>query len=218
MAGVKLVCFDLDCTLLNGRLNHSLEEAGVASGAADRATLEAHLEKVGGIKNRMALQMTIRDLLKKGVKIAVTSFNNHPESIPFVLEKIGLTPQEIAQIHNASSRPESAQRHAMGKNNHIEKAIAACGGDMLPQEVVLVDDNINNFELAKQKGYQVIWVQGSEGKVDYLNELREMAGLSTFQAAVPLLQLLAAPAEPPKSLVDKLLGLIGLQRVPSVAR
>ena len=206
---IKLACFDLDFTLLNGRLNHSLEEAGLTGQTADNATIDAHLEKVGGIKNRLALQKTIKDLLKKEVKVAITSFSNHPEAVTRVLERIGLSPEEISQVSNFSFRPDHSQRKANGKNPQLEQAIATFG--LQPSEVVLVDDNVNNFDLAKEKGYNVIWVQDSEGNVGYLNELREMAGLSAAMT-----QPIAPPApaqvtEPEAGWVDRLLGMLGLK-------
>lgn len=177
---VKLVCFDLDGTLLNGRLNHSLEEAGLTGVVVDNATIDAHLERIGGIKNQRALQKTMKDLLHSGVQVAITSFCCHPEAITRTLERIGLSPEEIAQVRNFSFRPEHEVRKADGKNTQLQNAIESVG-NLRPEEVVLVDDSVNNYELAKQKGYQVVWVQGSEGKVDYLNELRELAGLATTQ-------------------------------------
>lgn len=208
---IKLVCFDLDCTILNGRLNYSLGKAGVPPGKADRETLDFHLKNVGGIKNRMALQRTIKDLLKNGVNVAITSFSSHPESIPYVLEKIGLTPGEIARIKDASTRPpEQAERHAFGKNNHIQRAMAMFPGENIqPQEVVLVDDNLRNFDLAKKHGYNVVWVQGSEVNVDYLNEVRELAGLSALRTVIV--------PDKPESWVDRVLGAVGLRRI-SAAR
>jgi len=213
---IKLVCFDLDCTLVNGRLGWSLATAGVEPGTADRQTLEFHLKNVGGIKNRLALQKTIKDLLKNNVQVAITSFSNNPESVPFVLEKIGLTPDEIARIKNFSSRPEKEIRHARGKNDHLAQAIASCGCGIRPEEVVLVDDNHRNYDLAKEKGYHVIWVQGSENDVGYLNELRELTGLSRALTPPQIASLPAA--EPKKTWVDKVLGWFGVQRTPAIAR
>jgi hypothetical protein len=213
---IKLVCFDLDCTLVNGRLGWSLNTAGIAPGTADRDTLEFHLQNVGGLKNKMALQKTMKDLLKNGTQVAITSFGKNPEAIPFVLEKIGLTSDEIARIKVFTFRPEKEIRKAHGKNDHLEQAIAACGCGIRPEEVVLVDDNINNYEVAKQKGYNVVWVQGSEGDIGYLNELREMTGLSKAQS--PAASQIAATPEAPQSWVSKVLGWFGLQRIPSIAR
>jgi hypothetical protein len=213
---IKLVCLDLDCTILNGRLNWSLEQGGVAPGKADAATLDFHLKNVGGIKNRLALQRTIKDLLKKNVKVVITSFCSHPETLPFVLEKIGLTPDEISRIKNVSTRPDEDTRKAQGKNDMIAQAMSLCGCGIKPNEVVLVDDNLNNYELARQKGYNVIWVQGSENDVGYLNELRELTGLSRSES-MPLATATPA-AQPQKSWVDKVLGWFGVQRIPSIVR
>jgi len=212
---IKLVCFDLDCTIVNGRLGWSLATAGVEPGKADRQTLEFHLQSIGGIKNRLALQKTLKDLLKNGMHVAITSFGKNPEAIPFVLEKVGLTPDEIAQIKVYTFRPDKETRHARGKNDHLEQAIAACTHHPKPHEVVLVDDNVNNYELAKKKGYNVVWVQGSENDVGYLNELRELTGLSRTQT--PLQVAFQPAAEPQKSWVDKVLGWFGLQRTSPVS-
>lgn len=214
---IKLACFDLDCTIVNGRLGWSLHTAGVAPGTADRDTLEFHLQSIGGIKNKMALQRTMKDLLKNNVQVAITSFGKNPEAIPFVLEKVGLTPDEIARVKVFTFRPDKETRKSTGKNIHLEQAISSCGADIKPEEVVLIDDNLNNYQLAKQKGYNVIWVQGSENDVGYLNELREMTGLSKAQQYAP--QPAISEQEPQeKSWVDKILGWIGLQRIPEIAR
>ena len=209
---IKLACFDLDGTLLNGRLNWSLEKAGLNGQSVDSATLDEHLERIGGIKNPMALQKTLRDLLRKDVKVAITSFSNHPEAITHVLARIGLTSDEIGKIANFSFRPDTREvMKAEGKNNQLAKAIETYG--LQPSDVVLVDDSMNNYELAKQKGYNVIWVQGSEGKVDYLNELREMAGLATPERAAAPVQPPAPAPQQPQGFVAKLLSAIGF--IPS---
>lgn len=214
---IKLSCFDLDCTIVNGRLGWSLNTAGVEPGTATRDTLEFHLQSIGGIKNKMALRMTMKDLLKNGVQVAITSFGKNPEAIPFVLEKVGLTPDEIARVKVFTFRPDKETRKSTGKNIHLEQAINACGADIKPEEVVLIDDNLNNYELAKKKGYNVVWVQGSENDVGYLNELRELAGLSQSREGTISQPTLAAPPQE-KSWVDKVLGWFGLQRTPEIAR
>ncbi|MDX1976003.1 MAG: hypothetical protein SFT92_10085 [Rickettsiales bacterium] len=195
----------MDDTILNGDLHYALRKAGVPTGTVDMEKLPACVEGLGGIKNRLALQSTIKGLLASGTHVAITSFSEDLASIPYVLQQIGLSPQELAQIKIVSFYPSPADRAKDGKNNHIQRAIDAFGDPTVkPEEVVLVDDNINNYELAKKHGYNVIWVQGSEGRVDYLNELRQMAGLSGVAASV-------APIRPPEeSFVKKLLNSIGL--------
>jgi FMN phosphatase YigB (HAD superfamily) len=209
---IKLVCFDLDRTILNGRLNHALKTAGIVPGKTDRVELDFHMENTGGIKNRRSLLKTMRDLLKHNVRIAVTSFAEHCESIPYVLERVGLNPEEIDQIKIACFRPEDAERKKFGKNNHIEQAIAMFPGENVsPNEVVLVDDNPRNLDLAKPQGYQIILVQDDEG-IDYLNKLRAVSGLSPLHNffgapfVMPVRNHLRVPAPraatPPRTGID----------------
>lgn len=217
---IKLVCFDIDDTMINGHLHRSLEQAGVMPGKADEATVLKHLETIGGIKNRMALQKTLKDLLKSGVNIAVTSYTSYAESIPPILRAIGLSAEEIARVKCASFTPPKMNGKPVfahyGKNNHIDLAIQSFGGNIRPEEVVLVDDRVENYQLARQKGYNVVWVQGGEGRVDYLDELRELAGLATSRATT-MAQVPTPAAPPAQSWVDRVLGWFGLQRVPSPA-
>jgi hypothetical protein len=208
--GIKLACFDMDDTILNGDLHYALREAGVPIGTLDMEKLPGCVEKLGGVKNRQALLATMRSLMKSGVHVAVTSFSEDILSIPYVLKQVGLTDREIAQIQIVSFHPSKEEKEKNGKNNHIQRVIDSYPGENIqPQEVVLVDDNLNNFELAKKHGYNVIWVQGSEGKVDYLNELRALAGLSAPETALPVPEKLPAPL-PEQSFVEKLLSSIGL--------
>lgn len=203
---IKLVCFDLDDTILNGHLHRSLENAGIAKGEAGPETIRNHVEAIGGIKNRLALRATMKDLLDHDVKIAITSYTGYPETIPVILGMIGLNEDEKAKVQCASFTPpcgpHGEKTPNYGKNHHIERAIRAFGGHIEPHEVVLVDDRLEHFALAKVHGYNVVWVQGSENDTGYLKELRELAGLSAERA----------PAPAPESWVDKVLAICGLQR------
>jgi hypothetical protein len=214
---IKLACFDLDDTIINGHLGRALHNAGVVPGKADPQMVRTTVKEIGGLKNPQALKATLRKLLAANINIAVTSYTDYPETIPAVLEMAGLTPPEIAQIHIASfAPPKLADGHidrSNGKNQHIQAAIESFGGAIRPEEVALIDDNMNHYELAKQKGYNVVWVQGSEGDVRYLNEVRELAGLSQAVVIPPV--VVEVSDLPKQSWVDKVLGWFGVQRIPS---
>lgn len=215
---IKLACFDMDDTMINLHLHRLLAQAGIKPGEANSEIVRKLVEENGGVKNRMALQATLRDMLKKNIHIAVTSYTSYSESIPVVLKMIGLNDNEISQIKLASftppKGPNGEKTPDYGKNNHIQKAIEAFGEPVKPEEIVLIDDREDHYKLAKEKGYNVIWVQGSENDVGYLNELRQLAGLSVSQQAAP--QLAPAAQTPVEQRwTDKILGWFGLQWKPA---
>lgn len=176
---LKLVCFDIDDTILNGHLFNALAMDGQTPGTVDEDTIRWHLNLIGGVKNAKALKQTMHDLLEAGVQVALTSFTNYQETIDPILEMIGLSAEDKAKIHRVCFTPPREVQDAQGKTEHLRQAMAAAGlSDASPAEVLLVDDYDRNIRLATEAGFQGIEVHEREGSTGYLSELRKRAGLS----------------------------------------
>lgn len=114
----------------------------------------------------------IRDALKTGNKVAITSFNRYPDAIPKVLERIGLTEQEIAQVTIVVGYPNEGSDSSKGKQEHMQLAaqmIATESNVIIPkQNTMLIDDSTNNVRLSQEQGYaQGLVIKPTNNQTDF---------------------------------------------------
>ena len=204
-ANIKLVCFDLDNTITNFDLYERLLSMGPGRSSLRRKNVtDAHMDRAfanrdhGGIRNQPQLLQTMRDIMAAGIGIAITSHNIYWQQFPYVLQRVGLTNEEIGKIHLSQCEPNKSDWPA--KEALIRKAKGFC---RRKHHVALVDDNREIVEFAERAGYNAIQTNLAEGDIRYLNELRELVGLSplaTPERPAADDSLTPVPAEPPPAL------------------
>ncbi|NBX04391.1 MAG: HAD family hydrolase [Alphaproteobacteria bacterium] len=204
---IKLVCFDMDETLIDFHLHNLLADVKIAPRQLTEQKLEDIFGKKGrAIRNPSEIRQTMRDLLGAGIKIAITSHSSYQSSFPFILKKIGLTPEEIAQVQIVpfSAKDIKASRGPVGrwllsekkprtwktKEKLIEMARKEVSCDK--NEVAFVEDDKDYVRAANDAGYKAICVDWHG--TGYLDELREMAGLEPLSSQKTVSTV--PPAEP----------------------
>ena len=117
-----------------------------------------------GIKNQEKLYETMKNILRTGNKIAITSYSDQLYSIRPTLHAIGLSELEVSQVYfgpltchspyykfeEPAKRNLGELKEKAGKNYHITQAIRYFGVQTI-DEVVLVDDCQENIDLLPEK-------------------------------------------------------------------
>jgi FMN phosphatase YigB (HAD superfamily) len=88
----------------------------------------------------------MRELISKGAKVAIASFNQYPDAITECLKHLGFTVEEITNINIICGG------EALGKIAHLEK-IKELTHVKNNSDIILVDDSKTNCEIAKNAGY-----------------------------------------------------------------
>ncbi|WP_425360091.1 MULTISPECIES: HAD family hydrolase [unclassified Candidatus Tisiphia] len=192
-ANTILVCWDFDCTVVNGHIhsllkhknfqpityencliiNGSIEEGYTINSTYDPHQIQEIMKPLlrsdkFGLNHRDQLKDTFNYLLNKGYKVAITSHTRYPDTIKPALKKMGLTEKQIEKIDIITGVPTGGIK--MGKNLHIEEAMRLNGiTDYF--NVVLVDDDVRNLNEAQKIGVHAILV-GSDIKGNMLSLIK----------------------------------------------
>ncbi|BFD46858.1 MAG: hypothetical protein DMENIID0002_15040 [Rickettsia endosymbiont of Sergentomyia squamirostris] len=157
-----LLCFDLDGTILKGSLHNALNTTLNYVDCVKRF-LE---DETKNWKNKELLVELFQKALTIGCHIAIVSFNLYPDWIKYALEQLlGSTLSEKIYVVSHPRRNDYK-----GKQEHIEEAKRHFGVSK-NEQVVLIDDDLNNVDIAKKNGMQGIHVK--EG-IEYLNKAFEI--------------------------------------------
>lgn len=173
----KLFCFDFDQTLVNGHFHNTIVKAKVKTRDAMLQLIESLLvDPTVGLKNPKEVKDIMQSALRNGHAVAIVSFTSFPECFVPTLTKLGLSPDEIAQIgqfHGFPSHPK------LYKNEHIAKAMDFAGITN-KQNVYLIDDDPQNCAFAEQIGCHAIVVPSEKNAPPfYLHELRQIAATNS---------------------------------------
>lgn len=173
-----LICFDCDQTIVHEHANNELTCRGLfpktknnslwsmckdeidARGPACEnydgqytALLTSSLfyKKILTVRNPNKLKDVINKLLEQGHKIAIVTFSGYPDSILVILEKVGLSEEQIKNIPIIGGFPKGGVSDPNCKMEHIEKA-KELTGIRDNKDVILVDDSEANINAAQQNG------------------------------------------------------------------
>ena len=162
-----LFCWDFDQTIIKGHLHTFLQEMGVAPGEASEIIVKKFLDNPdNGLKNPVMLLNFFRLAIENNHKIAITTFSAYPEVISPTLRILGLLEEEIIKIKIISGPPINKE---LGKLEHIEKAMSFFH-IVEKSDVYLIDDSIENYQLAIIGGYNAVKVP-IEDSIEYFQEL-----------------------------------------------
>ncbi|WP_341761634.1 HAD family hydrolase [Candidatus Tisiphia endosymbiont of Thecophora atra] len=162
-----LLCIDWDGTIVKGSLHNALSTTFNYQDCVDQFLAD----ETKNWKNKELLVDLLQKALTIGCHIAIVSFGSYPEWIEYALKQLlGSTlSKEIFVVSH------SRRNGYEGKQQHIEEAKSHFGVSE-NKKVVLIDDDKNNVDIAKENGMHGIHVtkEGSE----YLNEA---SGIVTAQ-------------------------------------
>lgn len=145
----KIFIFDFENTLVNGHFHNILKNMGVANGRASADLVDFLIEKYG-FKHKEWMLCLFRDILRNGDCISIASSSRYPETIHAVLDALGLSAEERANIFYDPPDLNSAPDITLGKNLDILKS-------MIYFEVIdvnaiyLIDCEQTNLQLAKSR-------------------------------------------------------------------
>lgn len=180
----RLFCFDFDNTIVDGHFHNALFDMGVAPAKASKKQLDLLL-KSHAILNEALLLQTFRSILSKGHHIAITTWSEYPEVIAPTLRKLGLNPEEIAQIHIESGIPSSLEGR---KSNHIARAKQHFGITN-NKNVFLIDDDELNILQAQHEGQVGIHVASPKTNKEYLQDIIKLIDKPTPRRSVRIASL-----------------------------
>ncbi len=120
----------------------------------DYTMTDCHTHNTAMDKGKQKAVTIGQGLVVDGVKVVVASHSKYPKLIEVGLVKLGLTPDETAQIHVICGEPLDS---ANGKNEHIDIAKKLHGIED-DSDVLLVDDSILNRCVAIKRGIDVVSV------------------------------------------------------------
>jgi len=177
-----LICWDFDETISNQHVHGFCTSEGIKPGQAGAKEIVEAAIAYGGFKNREATLAAMREAMKNGHKMAITSYTLYPEVIPLYLIAMGLTEDEVAQIPVIGGFPSKVEPGTIdltgnegldfnyGKSLHIEAAKKAHG--IKHNKVILIDDSKGNCKVAQSQGQIGILVPKFENPpIGYLNDL-----------------------------------------------
>ena len=113
-----------------------------------------------GLKNADELAILIKDALRHGDCVAITSYNDYPEAIDLALARLNLSPSERASIYLSCHLPfygvDGERLHfrqaefadSRGKDLHIQEALRYFQnkGKQI-DAIVLLDDNNHSIDI-----------------------------------------------------------------------
>lgn len=157
-----LLCFDWDKTIVKGSLDNALNATLNYQDCVDRFLAD----ETKNWKNKELLVELFQKALTIGCHIAIVSFGSYPDWIKYALEQLlGSTLSKEIYVVSHPRRNDYE-----GKQEHIEEAKRHFGVSE-NKKVVLIDDDLNNVNIAKKNDMQGIHVK--EG-IEYLNEASEI--------------------------------------------
>ncbi|KIE05336.1 hypothetical protein NF27_DT01100 [Candidatus Jidaibacter acanthamoeba] len=157
-----LVCFDFDQTILNEHSHNQIKCKQLSNFSehieADYLGELINQEPDGVFKNREKLLETFNLFFEQGHNIAITSFTEYKSLIIPVLKFLGLSKEQLSKIHVEAWLPKTQDYMSkFGKNGHIRKAMDHFKVNEY-QLVMLIDDSINNIEIAKHNNIKTVLV------------------------------------------------------------
>ena len=165
----KLFCFDFDNTIVNAHFHALLEGKGVPYKKATAQQIQALLNE-HQIHNQTELLDIFKMILRKGHRLAITTWSEYPEVIIPTLKKLGLTAVEIDMIHIVNGLPNTAQDR---KSLHIQNAKKHFGIED-DANVCLIDDDEKNINQAIKDGQIGIHVKDAQRNTEYLDQLKNI--------------------------------------------
>lgn len=187
-----LVCYDWDETIVNGHCHNTLRSQRVPSGAATHEHAD-NLIRTFGFKNEDLTCESIKTALRNNHLVAITSYTAYPEIIPHMLQRLGLSAEEVAKIKIISGFPtlngtldpigRQTINANLGKELHIRAAqqwASQQGHTIGDEAVILIDDSQNNVDVARRSKHQAIKAPRADFENsqfgDYLFQLEKIVG------------------------------------------
>lgn len=190
----KLICFDLDETLIKGHSQNALaaaedkklKEEGIQFSPEEiDMFLEEFLSNENtGLKNPEKIKESMTQSLAQGYHLAITTSNEFPGVSEKVLSKIGLTSEQIEKIHIVTPKELEDWDFESDQDNSKALFIKVAQdkrGIQNNSQCYLVDDNELYTKDAVKKGYKGILVDNSN---NYLEDLRKLNIISLTESAI----------------------------------
>lgn len=159
-----LLALDLDNTILNFHSHNDLCH-NIFKFKSGEATPKDILELLkiksqGGLKpfkHQADMLALIQFALNHGDDVAIVSYTDFPETIPTLLEQLGLSSYEISKIYIRGGLPSRLDQDKYGKQLHIEDALEHFGYQKSDHaQAVLLDDSWVNYALAEEQGFKAV--------------------------------------------------------------
>lgn len=171
-----LVAIDFDNTIVKGHTPGIIEVAGINdTPPADQEALKKwqweQVKNVPTVGDKQAWHALFIALIQQNHLVCIVSSNPHKHIISQYMQDVLQLEQEyLSQI------PIIIIQKAIhpGKTKHIEKA-KQCFKNKKYDQIVLVDDEEDNIESARKKGYETITADTDTG--EHLNKLITLTGL-----------------------------------------
>lgn len=178
--GARLFCFDFDETITQRHMHHFLKTCGVKPGMPImNEIIEICLESCK-LKNPDLTREAIKKIINQGDLAAIVSYNCYPDMINYTLKKLGLSESELAKIRISTGFPTEEGSidptgrkkisYAHGKELHIADCVAWAkeqGFSIANEDIILIDDDQKNIEIAKQHGHKAIQVPKIDKPLDF---------------------------------------------------
>ncbi|MDR0330015.1 MAG: HAD family hydrolase [Rickettsia sp.] len=192
-----LLCIDWDGTIVKDSLHNALNATFNYQDCVDRFLAD----ETKNWKNKELLVELLQKALTIGCHIAIVSFGSYPDWIKYALEQLALESTLLEKIY-VVSHPRRDDYE--GKQEHIEEAKRHFGVSE-NKKVVLIDDDLNNVNIAKKNDMQGIHVK--EG-IEYLNKAFEI--VTTQEQKENQIQInFDQPTESKLELLDEVLPFLG---------
>ncbi|MFP3017586.1 MAG: hypothetical protein ACEY3E_01450 [Candidatus Tisiphia sp.] len=145
-----LLCIDWDGTIVKGSLHNALNATFNYQDCVDQFLAD----ETKNWKNKELLVDLLQKALTIECHIAIVSFGSYPEWIKYALEQLALEYKStlLEKIYVVSHPRRNGYE---GKQEHIEEAKSHFGVSE-NKKVVLIDDDKNNVDIAKENGMQGI--------------------------------------------------------------
>ncbi|WP_341757746.1 HAD family hydrolase [Candidatus Tisiphia endosymbiont of Ditula angustiorana] len=154
-----LLCIDWDGTIVKGSLHKALNTTFNYKNCVDLFLAD----ETKSWKNKELLVELLQKVLTIGCHIAIVSFGSYPNWIKYALKQLALKSTLLEKIYVVSHpRRDGCE----GKQEHIEEAKRHFGVSE-NEKVVLIDDDLDNVDIARKNGMQGIHVAKDIG---YLTE------------------------------------------------
>ncbi len=183
-----LLALDLDNTILNFHSHNALclEPFNLKPGQATTAhALELlkiySLEDKKPFKHGPQMLALIRESLLNGHPVAIVSYTLFPEIIQTLLEKLGLTTEELNKIYIRGGLLSAEDQSKYGKLIHIEDSLEHFGFKKTDHDqVILLDDSYQNYMLAENQGIKAVLVpdEYEPEYTDYFKEVKKILNQS----------------------------------------
>lgn len=159
-----LLCIDWDGTIVKGSLHNALNTTFNYKNCVDLFLAD----ETKSWKNKEPLVELLQKVLTTGCHIAIVSFGSYPEWIKYALKQLALESTLLEETLLKKFYIVSHPRRdgCEGKQEHIEEAKRHFGVSE-NKKVVLIDDDLDNVDIARRNGMQGIHVAKDIG---YLTE------------------------------------------------